>query len=319
MKIPMSLFRLSILAIFFLCAGCSPILAQRGDKFYVKPTATEKIVVPEVTQAEKPQKKITLVSGASLSDIQPGEPQGISQVIHDQTCANTASSKRAAGGDEYSDGRFERPFDRDMNYLPALDIARGMLVRSENGWNYFTIILEAPPASPPAVYGIELDLNIDGRGDYLIQISAPLTDEWAESGIKMWWDSDGDVGGQVINRSDPRGNKGSGFESLKIDAAAGKNAGQIWSRLIDSGLQIAIADKWVGGKDGKFTWKPYTDGNPFSPSQYDLNDYYLLAEAGTPLIGERDYPLKVVHSMDNTCRGLSGLTPSGAEQGVCPP
>lgn len=319
MKNRLFFFKTSILIINFLFTACSPILSQHREKSTVEPTTTVEIVEVQQTPDATSQKKITPVSGAALSDVRPGEPRGSAQIIHDQTCAATAGSKRAAGGDEYSDGRFERPFDREMNYLPALDISRGMLVRSNDGWNYFTIVLEAAPLPPPAVYGIELDLNIDGRGDYLIQISAPTVTEWMESGIKMWWDSDGDVGGQVINRSDPRGNKGSGFESVKIDTATGKHAGQIWSRLIENGVQIALKDQWVGGKDGKFTWKPYTDGSPFSPSQYDLNDYYLLAEAGSPLIGERDYPLKVIHSMDNTCRGLSGLTPSGAEQGVCPP
>lgn len=301
------------------CAGCSPILAQRDQK--TTPSQTQPIENGITLQSpvSSPVSKITQVSGVDRTDTLPGEPQGSAQVIHDQTCASTASAKKAPGGDEYTIGRFERPFDCNMVYQPALDIVKAELFRPSYGWVYFRISLETAPAPPPAVYGIELDLNIDGRGDYLIQAAAPATNQWSESGIKMWWDSDGDVGGQVINRSDPKGYKGSGFESLKIDAASKKNSGQVWSRLIDSGLEIALNEDWVGGAQGKFTWKPYTDGNPFPTSQYDLNDYYLFDQAGSPIVGDREYPLKAVCALDNTCRGLSGLTPSGSEQGVCPP
>jgi hypothetical protein len=308
-----------MIACLVVSTSCSPILTQRDQKAAIPPVPTVDPESQKETPLSKPVAKITPVSGVPKADTRPGEPQGSAQIIHDQTCASTAQNKRAPGGDEYTIGRFERPFDREMKYLPALDIVRAELTRPLDGWVYFKIILEAIPAPSPTVYGIELDLNIDGRGDYLIQAAAPTSSEWAESGIKMWWDSDGDVGGQVINRSDPMGNKGSGFESLKINSDAKKNPGQIWSRFLDKGLEIAVKEDLIGGKQGKFTWKPYTDGNPFPPSQYDLNDYYLLPQAGSPIFGERDYPLKAVFALDNTCRGLSGLKPSGSEQGVCPP
>jgi len=302
-----------------ILTGCSPILAQRDKMASITPVAPATKVQPAETQIIIPTVKGLAVSGVSQTEILPGEPQGMAQVIHDQTCISTASEKKAPGGDEYSEGRFERPFDKDMNYLPTLDIVRAELVRASDGWVYFTIVLEEAPALPPALYGIELDLNIDGRGDLLVQVPAPASEAWSESGIKVWWDSDGDVGGQVVNRSDSKGYKGSGFESLKIDSDSGKDRGQAWSRIKDKGLQIALKEELIGGRQGKFTWQPIADGNPFSPSQYDLNDYYVLIKAGTPILGETNYPLKEVYALDNTCRGLSGLTPSGSEQGVCPP
>jgi hypothetical protein len=305
--------------LLLIITGCSPILAQKVQETSMLQPIAAVTNKAESTPVSTPVRKITQVAGFQQIETHPGEPQGAAQIIHDQTCASTAQNKQAPGGDEYTIGRFERPFDREMGYLPALDIVRAELTRPLDGWVYFKITLEAAPTPSSAVYGIELDLNIDGRGDYLIQVASPTRSEWAESGIKMWWDSDGDVGGQVINRSDPMGNKGSGFESQKINSDVKKNTGQIWSRLIDLGLEIAIKEDLIGGKQGKFTWKPYTDGNPFPPSQYDLNDYYLLTKAGSPILGERDYPLKAVFAVDNTCRGLSGLMPSGSEQGVCPP
>lgn len=299
--------------------GCSPILLQKAQR---TPTSLPATATPVGNIAPTSTLNVRLVGGAELIRTRPGEPRGETQVIHDQSSASTASQKRAFGGDEYSLGRFERPFNQQMEYQPALDIVRAELNRPGDKWIYFTILLEGAPAAAPALYGVELDLNIDGRGDLLVQVPAPTSTDWAEDGIKTWWDSDGDVGGRVVVRSDSRVYRGSGFETLKIDAAAGREPGKVWSRLSPSSdhmLQIAMLEELVGGKDGKFTWKPYSDGVPFPPSQYDLNDYYSLEQAGSPLIGERDYPLKAVYAVDNTCRGLSGLTPSGREQGVCPP
>jgi len=309
----------AVVIIFTLLTGCSPILAQREMMANQKPTQNTTPTRPAATAAVTPTIKGTPGSGASLIETRPGSPHGSPQIIHDQVCRQTAAEKKAPGGDEFTTGRFERPFDQNMNYLPALDIQRAELYRPENGWAYVSIILEDAPAPSPAVYGIELDLNIDGRGDYLIQFPAPSTPDWSESGIKMWWDSDGDVGGQVINRSDRKGYKGSGFEALKIDSNAGKNKGKIWTRLTDNGIQAAIQEDLLGGSGGKFTWQPFSEGQPYPSSQYDLNDYYPSGKAGSAIVGDSDYPLKELYAIDNTCKGLSGLTPSGAEQGVCPP
>jgi hypothetical protein len=314
-RIPLFVFVLFTM----LLVSCSPILTQKAQRTVTPLTATLP-AIPEKKTTKTPN--IRLVGGAELINHKPGEPQGDPQVIHDQSSSSTADQKKAFGGDEYSLGRQERPFNQQMEYLPGLDITRADMIRSGDGWIYFSIYVEGALTPPPSVYGIELDLNIDGRGDLLVQVSAPTSENWGDKGIKTWWDSDGDVGGKVITRSDSPVYRGSGFETLKIDSSSNREIGKIWSRLSPSSnqvLQIAILEDFVGGKSGKFSWKPYTDGVPFPPSQYDLNDYYPLEQAGSPLLGERDYPLKAVYAVDNTCRRLSGLYPSGREQGVCPP
>jgi hypothetical protein len=314
--------KISLLYMVFLAilsAGCSPILAQREQLASQIPTLNTTPLAPTGTPVVTPTIKGTPSGGASLAETRPGDPHGNPQVIYDQDCRQTALEKKAPGGDEFANGRFERPFDQAMAYLPALDIEKAELVRPENGWAYFSIYLADKPAASPAVYGIEVDLNIDGRGDYLIQFPAPSGPEWAEDGVKMWWDSDGDVGGNLINRNDPKGFRGSGFESLKIDSDSGENSGKVWTRLLKNGIQIAVNQELLGGSDGKFTWQPFTMGMPYPPSQFDLNDYYPAAKAGSAIAGDMNYPIKELYAIDNTCKGLSGLTPSGAEQGVCPP
>jgi hypothetical protein len=88
---------------------------------------------------------------------------------------------------------------------------------------------------------------------------------------------------------------------------------------LDNGIQVAVRDELVGGSNGKFTWQPFAEGQPYPTSQFDLNDYYTPLKAGSAIVGDSDYPLKELYAIDNTCKGLSGLTPSGDEQGVCPP
>lgn len=308
----------SIILVMVLISGCSPILSQQKLQSNRQPVESATPAQPAKKKVVTPTYKVTPGSGALLIEMKPGTPRGIPQVIHDQVCRQTAAEKKAPGGDEFTNGRFERPFDQNMNYIPSVDIEKAELVRPENGWAYFTIYLEETPAPPPAVYGIQLDLNIDGRGDYMITFHAPSSTTWVEDNIKMNWDSDGDVGGQIINRSDPKGFKGSGFESIKIDTAAGKNTVKIWIRLIDKGIQIAVHEDILGGKNPKFTWQPFAEGQAFPLSQFDLNDYYSTSIAGSAIAGDSNYPLKELFGIDNTCKGLSGLTPSGTEQGVCP-
>lgn len=313
------LHTIPILVCLLFLAGCGPSVDRNGlnteiaQATIVDPTTTASL--PDSTPTVNRMATRRVESDKNL----PREPAGAAQVIHDQTCMATADERRAAGGDEYTAGRFERPFDREMNYLPALDISRAELYRPKDGWIYLKIHLMDEPAPAPVVYGVELDLNIDGRGDLLIQALAPETTDWAETGIKVWWDSDGDVGGQTINRSDPVGFKGSGFETIKADSVSGRTTGQVYSRLNQKGVDIAVNEEVIGGMNGKFTWKPFTDGSPYSPTQYDINDYFSLREAGSAMRGELDYPLKEVFAVDNTCRGLTGLIPTGNEQGVCPP
>ena len=74
----------------------------------------------------------------------------------------------------------------------------------------------------------------------------------------------------------------------------------------------------VGGEKGKFIWRPFTDGAPFSEREYDLQVNYTLEQAGSPLKGEPYYPLKDVYAVDNTCRVASGFDATGYEPGICP-
>jgi len=38
-------------------------------------------------------------------------------------------------------------------------------------------------------YGVELDLDVDGRGDWLVLASKP-TSTWSTLGVRVWQDTD---------------------------------------------------------------------------------------------------------------------------------
>ena len=128
---------LFFLSICLALAGCSPILAQQEKLASQKPTLNLTPNPPTETPQVTPTIKGTPGSGASLIEGLPGKPHGPAQIIHDQISQGTASEKKAPGGDEYPDGRFERPFDSDMTYLPSLDIVRAELVRPGIGLGLF--------------------------------------------------------------------------------------------------------------------------------------------------------------------------------------
>ena len=65
-----------------------------------------------------------------------------------------------------------------MTYLGYLDIVKSTMVRTDPNFIYVTIQVADPVASAAertAYYGLELDLNLDGRSKYLIQ-SYPATE-----------------------------------------------------------------------------------------------------------------------------------------------
>lgn len=86
-------------------------------------------------------------NAAALSDhpdgnehtLVPGAGTGKEQVIHDQVNVSKADQKTAVGGEQYSAGRYERPFNKDMVYLPYLDIVKSTLQREDADFIYVTI------------------------------------------------------------------------------------------------------------------------------------------------------------------------------------
>jgi len=254
----------------------------------------------------------------------PGEYTGKEQTIHDQVSENYASQKRAYGGDEFYDGRFERPFDREMGYLGNLDIVKSTMVRTDPEFIYVTIQVAWPVNSAinnSPYYGLELDLNRDGRNLFMIRGLGPLSEEWTTDGVDVWKSTSAEQPLTIASDGGIPVTGALGFDVNLLHSGRGTDNDLAWIRLkpgSDDTVEIAFKNSIVGGEQGKFIWRPFTDGAPFSEREYDLQVSYTLEQAGSPYKGEVNYPLKEVYAVDNTCRVASGYDATGYEPGLCP-
>ncbi|MEN6572186.1 MAG: SdrD B-like domain-containing protein [Anaerolineaceae bacterium] len=243
-----------------------------------------------------------------------------SQIL-DADSSAYAKSKRVAGGDNFDAGEFERPFNAETmdQYFPDLDIIEAGLRRSGD-WIYVTIKLAGMPKGSllSESYGVEIDVDADGRGDFLIIASKPGL-MWSVDGVSIWRDANRDVGGGIAVKAD--GSKtGDGFELQLFDSGKGFDTDAAWARVNPndfSSVQIAFK-KTVIDNDKAFLWNAWAQDS-IQPSLFDYNDHFTLAEAGSPLPAQSGaYPLKKLSKVDNTCRWAAGFSPTGAEPGLCP-
>lgn len=273
---------------------------------------------PPVPSESTPEPTQQTIAHAS----QPVDPTGEVKEIADYTCRDTAAKKEAPAGDVYNDLTFERPFTKDMEYLPFLDIVKAGIYRADPIWIYVTIYLVKGPDfgkdSQPA-YGVEIDNNIDGRGDFLIWATMPQGKTWTTSGVQVWEDIDRDVGATRPIKSDAP-TSGNGYDSLLFDQGQGDDPDLAYVRISpDHPTRIDFAFKnSLLGTDQGFLWNPWADAGVKKPEWFDYNDHWTYEEAGSPVKGfEFYYPIKELWGIDNTCRAASGFASTGNEPGIC--
>lgn len=148
----------------------------------------------------------------------PGDlPVEQSGLAGDQDSSTTAADNRAPGGDRFTFGRYERPFNADVMdvYYPYLDIQTSEFYQ-DDVWFYGVITLKSDESSLAlnGNYGFEIDLNVDGGGDLLIMAVQPASTEWTTNGAQVWFDMDDDVGGNVKVNADNSSTGGTGYETM---------------------------------------------------------------------------------------------------------
>ena len=90
-----------------------------------------------------------------------------------------------SGGDVFVHGLYERPFNTDPmdKYFAYLDIvdAKGYM---DDTWGYASITLEKTDANGalPGQYAVELDIDREGRGEWLIRVSSTRLDRLDSAG-----------------------------------------------------------------------------------------------------------------------------------------
>lgn len=259
------------------------------------------------------------LSGGSsqAATIKPGEPGTPIKVLEDANSSLKASENRAVGGDNFQNGLYERPFtSQAMAYQPYLDILNASMAKDDK-FLYFVIKLAGLNEQTQTLsgqYGIEFDLNKDGRGDLLLLVQKPGKD-WSTTGIQIYTDPDGDVGGKIPMTAES-GFKGDGYEKKTDASSAGSAVFARTSPTDPSSVELAIGLDQLG-LPKEFLWSAWADGGVQDPSKYDYNDFFGVSQAGSPMKDSVDYPLKALYSVDNTCRAPFGFSPSGNIPGMC--
>lgn len=248
----------------------------------------------------------------------PDAPTGRDAFVSDLSSYDNALEKSTLG-DYYQLNRVERPFSAgEMDYFGDLDLVR-VDMDAKSPWFYITFVLADDLRETGDLhYGIELDLDANGRGDYLIWAALPADTGWTVAGVQVLEDGDGDVGGiypAFMNEPDPDLN---GYETVIFDAGLGEDPDLAWVRRDPDYLnQIQIAFKEdIPGLLG-FLWSAWADNGLMDPGMFEYNDQFTFEEAGSPTDEEIYYPLKEVAQVDSTCRSWYGFTPLGHEPGLC--
>jgi hypothetical protein len=264
------------------------------------------------------------VFAAGSDPNKPGDiPTTVVQTVHDQTDEITAKDKFAFGGDVFGLGWYERPFDQNMGYLPFIDLAKILMTREDPNWVYVKISVSAPVAdgkdSKP-LYGIEIDTDLDNRGEFLILTGIPAGKEWATDGVVVMANSDNNIGGTKPVLPDTSLSEGKGYDKEVFNAGKGDDPTLAWARISPDDpktVDIAFKSSLIGGAKGKFLWFPWALVGIQDLTKFEFNDHFTKADAGSPLKEDKEiYPIKGIWGVDNTARIPSGFVPTGLMPGL---
>lgn len=255
-------------------------------------------------------------SGGAQHKVRPGEP-GLNDPVYDSEAHSTANLKYASNGDLYDLNRFERPFTQnDMQYLSYIDI-KDFYMSKDADWYYATVEIwdmsGVVKGLEPA-YGIEIDYDLDGRGDYLIWVTPPFSKDWGNDSLSVYTDPNHSVGGFRPEKADSTDKAGDGYEKAILTNGQGDDPDIAWVRISPSDpntLEFAFKKSLI--PEGILEWSAWADAGLKDPLKFAYNDRMSLSDAGSPLKDNPDYPLKGIYAVDNTC-----YNPYGSSKGYLP-
>lgn len=279
------------------------------------PTATIEPTIEATFTAEPPTATATIAHQVTPSNNPP-----LGARVYDVISKDTSVEKRAPYGDSYQINRLERPFSQDMTYIPELDIVTYRFSQ-DSTWTYVSIqLVGSDPNNPLGInYGVELDINADGFGEYVILAKPPYIPSWSTGNVQIYTDKNHNTSGKSAEKSDAPVET-DGYETLVFDGAAGvgDDVDLAWVRVnagIEATVQFAFKktfpNKW-------YMLGVFADTGLKDVGKLDYVDRFTEAEAGSPIRGTKNYPLKELFSVDNACREALGFTPTGYEPQLCP-
>ena len=282
---------------------------------------TETSAPPPPLETVSPQAPASTVPPAIAHISFPADAQTAGSLSYDVDSRGTAPEHRAPYGDSHKLNRFERPFTQNvMDYIPDLDILY-FRINADPSWYY--VFMEMGSTNPATgtltgEYAVELDIDRDGHGDYLIWAKPPFTTIWKTDGVTVFTDTNNDTGGPSPSLSDAPFN-GNGYDSTVVDSGVGSDPDLAWVRIdprSPTTVQFAFKKSLAGSS---FMWGVWADLGIRDPKKFNYNDHFTEAEGGSPERSETQfYPIKAIYAVDNTCREAYGFRPTGNEPLLCP-
>lgn len=321
MKNKILIFCLSTLIILLVVGCASPSAASQPETMNTevsteKTAPTEEIVSIPATEvpASAPEINHTDIPIA-LSENRYGEAA-------DFDSSKVITNESLVGGDRFTFGRFERPFNANAmdTYYPDIDIVNTAVFQDDT-WIYGQLSIKELEfnSSKEAEYAVEIDTDLDGKADWLIVSSKPSGSDWTVGNVFIYTDADNDVGGTTPYLTDSPLPEGNGFETLVFDQGNGDDSDAAWVRISPEDpntIEFSIK-RSVLGAPSYFMLNMWA-GYSLDPSTFEINDRYTHEEAGAADEGlEYFYPIKAVAEIDNSCRIPVGFQPTGSEAGLC--
>ena len=287
-----------------------------------KPTVAPSLA-PTISSSPTPPIEPSLAASPTAQGISPVDlPSQRLDQNDDANSSSMATAKSVTTGDNFVQGSYERPFNANTmdTYFPYMDIVNIQGFKDDT-WGYATITMVGTDKNGhlSAEYAVELDLNKDGHGDWLIRASNPSSTTWTTQGVQAWKDTDGDVGGAVPVVADNNPGGGDGYETLVFDQGKGSLTDGAWVRISPNDpktVQIAFKLSMLGNPSS-YAMGGWAGAN-IDPSMFDYNDHITYAQAGDPnQANPQVYPIKALAEIDNTCRIAIQFVPTTKVPGLC--
>jgi hypothetical protein len=286
------------------------------------PAATE-APAAQPAPTEAPVAQPGTGSGVQHTAVPASLPTSGGEKWGDHSSISTVNQARALGGDNFSKGKFERPYNANTMdvYFPQLDIDHAVVYPTDPTWVYAVISMVGRDANNAFTgqYALELDLDRTGNGEILIMVDNPSATDWSTDGVRVYKDANLDIGGARPFIADSAGASSDGYETVLFDQGTGDDPDLAWARVDPAdpnSIQIAYKQALLGGVS-KYTASAWA-ATHLDPALFDYDDHFTHEQAGAadPSI-TNFYPIKGLSEMDNTCRQAVGYDASGLEPGGC--
>jgi hypothetical protein len=208
-----------------------------------------------------------------------------------------------SGCDAWPYNAIERPMNRDKNiYTAPVDIIWQQFGRDQD-WFFLRIATYNDPEQETLLngtYAVEIDLDIDGRGDVMIKALAPSQNtetNWSVEGVEIWMDINDDVGGEIpVRRDASLIINSNGYETLVFDQGMGEDPDLAWVRIspLDSSIIEFAFKPIVLDNDPIFLWWVWASLSEIQPDKMDYVDHFSE---------------EMIYQIDNTCRWIFGQAP----------